>query len=163
MPHPRFSRRGWRMLAPEDREASGLSSAPVQAGNGKEQSMRNLLIPILAAALAAPAFAAPPQASAPGGAKAEEVRIPFPGFRIRNFRAETRDVVYIEDHRRNWYRAELIGPCIDLPFAHAIGIDTRGSSSFDRFSAILVGRDRCQLQSLTRSEKPQKKAKKRQA
>jgi hypothetical protein len=123
--------------------------------------MKNLLIPILAAALAAPAVAAPPQKT--GGMRGEEVRIPFPGFRIRNFRADERDVVYLEDRNRNWYRAEVIGPCQDLPFAQAIGIDTRGSSSFDKFSAIVVGGDRCPLLSLTRAEKPQKRAKKPRA
>jgi hypothetical protein len=123
--------------------------------------MKHILVPILAAALAAPAFASPSPKGA--SAKEEEVRIPFPGFRIRNFRAEERDVVYLEDQGRNWYRAELFGPCTDLLFAQTIGIDTRGSSSFDRFSAIIVGRDRCPLLSLTRSEKPQKKAKKRGA
>ena len=122
--------------------------------------MKNILIPFLAAALAAPAAAAPSQASQRRAAHAEEVRIPFPGFRLRNFRAESRDVVFLEDQRRNWYRAEVIGPCTDLPFAHAIGIDTRGSSSFDRFSAIVVGGERCPLTSLTRSEKPAKKVKK---
>ena len=126
--------------------------------------MTNILLAFLAAALAAPAAAAPTHASGERDAlRAEEVRIPLPGFRIRNFRAESRDVVYLEDRSRNWYRAELIGPCFDLPFAQAIGIDTRGSSNFDRFSAIVVGRDRCQLTSLTRSEKPSKRRTKRQA
>jgi hypothetical protein len=123
--------------------------------------MMKILAPILFAALAAPAVAAP--AAHQNGAQAEEVSIPLPNFRIRNFRADSRNVVYIEDRRRNWYRAEVIGPCTDLPFAHAIGIDTRGSSSFDRFSAIIVRGDRCQLNSLTRSEKPGKKAKKQRA
>lgn len=121
--------------------------------------MKHILVPILAAALAAPAFASHSEHRA--AAKAEEVSIPLPGFRIRNFRAEERDVVYLEDQRRNWYRAELIGPCHELPFAQAIGIDTRGSSSFDRFGAIIVGRDRCPLLSMTRSEKPQKAKKRR--
>lgn len=126
--------------------------------------MNKILFPILAAVLAAPAVAAAPQrADLAEMARGDEVRIPFPGFRLRNFRAESQDVVYLQDHRRNWYRAEVIGPCTELPFANAIGIDTRGSSSFDRFSAIVVGGDRCQLTSLTRSEKPQKKAKKRAA
>jgi hypothetical protein len=121
--------------------------------------MKILLVPSLAAALAVPAFAAPPRPN--DAPRAEEVRIPFPGLRIRNFRAESRDVVYLEDHRRNWYRAEVIGPCTELPFAHAIGIDTRGSSSFDKFSAIVVRGERCPLLSLTRSEKPHGKPKKR--
>jgi hypothetical protein len=123
--------------------------------------MKNIVIAMLAAAVAAPAVAAPVQQGP--AAYRQEVQIPFPGFRIRNFRAETRDVVYLEDQRRLWYRAELIGPCRDLPFAQAIGIDTRGSSSFDRFSAIIVGNDRCQLTSLTRSDKPVKRKKAKRA
>jgi hypothetical protein len=123
--------------------------------------MKNVLIPILPAALAAPALAAPAQQIE--GMRGEEVRIPLPRFRLRNFRADERDVVYLEDRNRNWYRAEVIGPCLELPFAQAIGIDTRGSSSFDRFSAIVVGGERCPLLSLTRSEKPQKRLKKRRA
>ena len=127
--------------------------------------MQTILLPLLAAAIlatSAPAFAAPH--AQPGAApQAEQARIPFPGLRIRNFRAEGREVVYLEDQSRNWYRAELFGPCTDLSFANAIGIDTRGSSSFDRFSAIIVGGERCQLSSLTRSAEPPKreKAKKR--
>jgi hypothetical protein len=125
--------------------------------------MRNTILPFLAAAVlttSAPAFAAPPerQGAAP---RAEQARIPFPGLRIRNFRAESREVVYLEDQSRNWYRAELFGPCTDLRFANAIGIDTRGSSSFDRFSAIIVGGERCQLRSLTRSAEPAKAKKRR--
>ncbi|HEY0027102.1 MAG TPA: DUF6491 family protein [Allosphingosinicella sp.] len=120
--------------------------------------MRNIILPLLAAAVlttSAPAFAAPPeQQGAPP--RAEQARIPFPGLRIRNFRAESREVVYLEDQSRNWYRAELFGPCTDLRFANAIGIDTRGSSSFDRFSAIIVSGERCQLRSLTRSAEPPK-------
>jgi hypothetical protein len=120
--------------------------------------MKHIVTAMLAASLAAPALAAPP---AEERARGEEVGIPFPGFRLRDFRPESRDVLYIEDRRRNWYRAELIGPCLELPFARAIGIDTRGSSRFDRFSAIVVEGERCQLTSLTRSDGPPKKAKKR--
>jgi hypothetical protein len=120
--------------------------------------MKSLLLPVLSLALAAPA-AAQAEPAGRGPAKAEEVRIPLAAFRLRSFRADSRDVVFIEDRRRNWYRAEVIGPCRELPFAHAIGIDTRGSSSFDKFSAIVVGGERCPLHSLTRSEKPRKKAK----
>ena len=127
--------------------------------------MNKIMLSLVAAALATPAVAAPPHHAAPhSAASAEQARIPFPGMRIRNFHAEGRDVVYLEDQSRNWYRAEVVGTCTDLPFAQAIGIDTRGSSSFDRFSAIVVGNDRCQLTSLTRSEKPvRKKVKKRGA
>jgi hypothetical protein len=120
--------------------------------------MHKILLPLLAATIAAPAVAAQAEpAHHHSDAQAEQARIPFAGLRIRNFRADGQDVVYIEDQRRNWYRAELFGPCSGLPFANAIGIDTRGTSSFDRFSAIVVRGERCQLKSLTRSAEPPKR------
>ena len=126
--------------------------------------MKKILLAIMAASFAGPAFATPAVDSQHFSAKPQEARIAFPGLRLRNFRAEGRDVVYLQDQKRDWYRAELIGPCTGLPFAQAIGIDTRGASSFDRFSAVVVEGDRCPLLSLTRSEAPpRKKAKKRGA
>jgi hypothetical protein len=109
----------------------------------------------LAAALAGPAFAAPPP---PPAAPGEEVSIPFVNFGgVRSFEEDGTDALYLQDSRRRWYRAELIGPCRELPWAFGIGIDTRGSPSVDRFSSLIVGRDRCQLTSLTRSGPPPKK------
>ena len=88
----------------------------------------------------------------------QEARIPFVSFNsIRNFRALDQDTLYVQDQRRRWYRAEVIGPCFNLPFAHAIGFETRGTNSLDRFSTVLVEGDRCQLTSLVRSEAPPKK------
>jgi len=124
--------------------------------------MKNMILAIAAASvLAAPSLAAPaPQTAA--AVSREEVRIPFVNFRgIRSFHAAERDVVYLQDRSRNWYRAELIGGCIGLPWANRIGVDTRGGSSFDRFSALIVEGERCQLSSLTRSEKPEKRTKKK--
>jgi hypothetical protein len=103
--------------------------------------------------LAAPGSSPPPPA--------EEVSIPFVNFGgVRTFHAEDEDSVYIEDKRRRWYRGEIIGPCWGLRWAHRIGIETKGSSSFDRYSALIVDGERCQLTSLTRSEKPARRAKK---
>jgi hypothetical protein len=117
------------------------------------------LIALIAAA-AAPAFAAPAP-DRPATHRAEQASIPFAGLRIRNFHAEADDVVYLEDRSRNWYRAELIGPCREIRWARGIGIDTRGSGSFDRFSALLVDGQRCQLASLTRSARPERRKAKR--
>jgi hypothetical protein len=118
--------------------------------------MKKTLLALAAAALAAPALAAPP--AAPRPYSTEEVRIPFATFGgIRNFEADGTDAVYLQDRARRWYHAELAGPCQELPWAFGIGVDTRGSSTFDRFSTLIVGRDRCQLTSLTRSGPPPKK------
>ena len=121
--------------------------------------MKTLVIALLAAAsLAAPAAAEAPRAAN----RSEEVRIPFVQFRgIRDFRAEGRDILYLQDRSRNWYRAELMGPCLGLPWVRAIGVDTRGSSSFDRFSILLVEGERCAISSLTRSSGPPPRRKKR--
>lgn len=70
-----------------------------------------------------------------------------------------RDTVLIEGTGRQWYRAKLIGPCFDLPFAERIGFKTDGSGSFDRYSTLIVRGQRCPLISLTKSDPPPKKQK----
>ena len=122
--------------------------------------MNKLILALAAAAsLAAPAAASPDRPAEPYG---EEARIPFAHLRggIRSFHADDYDTVYIQDRRRDWYRAEIAGYCQALPWALRIGVDTRGSSTFDRFSALIVEGDRCQLISLTRSEKPVRRGRK---
>jgi hypothetical protein len=85
-----------------------------------------------------------------------EARIPFVNHGgIRDFRPAGRDVVYLQDRGRQWYRAELMGPCLGLPFARAIGVRTHGSS-LDRFGALLVEGQRCHLQSLVAVQAPQR-------
>jgi uncharacterized protein DUF6491 len=125
--------------------------------------MKKLILALAAGAvLATPSLAAPSPVGSPA-VRGEEARIPFANRRggIRSFHAEEDDVVYIQDSRRNWYRAELVGPCLGLRWAIRIGVDTRGSSSFDRGSALLVEGDRCQLISLSRSERPPRRPSKR--
>ncbi len=115
-----------------------------------------ILLALLAAAVAAPAVAAPPP-------KAAETSIPFAGGRTRaihNFEAPSDEVVYLEDRSRRWYRAE-VGHCTGLKWAHAIGYDTRGSLSLDNGGALIVEGQRCPILSLTRSDGPPPKAKKR--
>jgi hypothetical protein len=126
--------------------------------------MRNVILALAAAAsLAAPAAARPDRAPLPVR-PGEEVSIPFVDFGgIRSFEAYTDQEVYLEDRHRNWYKAELIGPCFGLNWATGIGIDTHGGSSFDHFSRLIVGRERCQIGSLTRSDKPEKPWKKKRA
>jgi hypothetical protein len=119
--------------------------------------MKKLIFALAAGlALAASAGAAPAPPPAPG----EEVRIPFANMGgIRNFHAEDDDVVYLQDYRWHWYRAQLVGTCPELSWAMRIGIDTRGTTMFDRYSSLLVNGERCQLGSLTRSGPPPPRAK----
>jgi hypothetical protein len=126
------------------------------------ESMMNKLI--LAAAGAAAASLAMPAAAGPRPAPpvGQEARIPFASMGgIRSFHAEDDDIVYLQDYRRRWYRAELVGPCFGLRWAMRIAVDTRGSSAFDRSSALLVGDERCMLGSLTYSGPPPRRASKR--
>jgi hypothetical protein len=117
--------------------------------------MRKMLI--LLAALPAAAFAAPPTKPAAPPAS-EEVSIPFAHFGgIYNFEAPSDEVVYLQDRGRNWYRAQLYGPCWGLQNAIGIGVDTRGSANFDRTSQLIVDHQSCPIESLTRSGPPPKR------
>lgn len=83
--------------------------------------MKKLALPLVAlvATASVPALAGPPTAD-------REVRIPFVQFgAIRGFRPVGDDVVYLQGRRRIWYRAQLNGPCINLPHALRIGLDQR--------------------------------------
>jgi hypothetical protein len=137
----------------------GLEASAVSGGSGRpvyrRTAMKNLT---LALALAAAAAVAPDAARAdpePAGKARQEARIPFPAFgTVRHFEPVGNKLVYLQDRRRRWYRAELAGRCLELPHAHYIGIDTGGGPFVDRFSALVVEGQRCQLRSLTRSEAP---------
>ena len=108
------------------------------------------LLPLLAAAVAAPALAVPPVP------EREEASIPFVTHprAIRSFNAPSDDLLYLRDRQGRWYRAEIGGPCIGLSWANVIGYDTRGSLSLARGDSILVEGQRCMIVSLTRSEPP---------
>ncbi len=115
------------------------------------------------AAAAACAISAAIPAAAPAAAVAQrsdaaigqEARIAFPNARtIRDFRATSRDTVYIQDRQRRWYRASVLSACLELPYALALGVDTRRSASLDRYSTLIVRGERCQLNSFVRIAGP---------
>jgi len=109
------------------------------------------LAALIGLAVAAPAFSAAP-ASTPAQ---REASIPFVGSgSIRNWRPLDRDTLYVQDVHRRWYRAELIGPCIDLPYAETIGFDVRGTNRFDRFSSVIVRGQHCAVSSVVASDPP---------
>ncbi|MDP9414035.1 MAG: DUF6491 family protein [Pseudomonadota bacterium] len=106
----------------------------------------------LAAAIAVGGCAAP---APPAPAGPEEARIAFLHLSpLRTFQAVGRDTIYIRGPGRRWYRATTLGPCINLPWALSIGVDTRGSPTLDRFSTLIVEGERCPLQSVVRSAQP---------
>jgi hypothetical protein len=89
-----------------------------------------------------------------------EARIPFVNHGgIRNWRATDRETLYIESSHRRWYRAKLMGPCLDLNFVNGIGFETLGNDTFDRFSSIRVRGQSCKVQSLVAVDGPPRKKK----
>jgi hypothetical protein len=115
-----------------------------------------------ALAVAVPALAQTPAGknAAPAAAK-EEVAIPFARFGgIDDWRADGNQALYIKGRgSSDWYYAKLMAPCQGLPFAQKIGFESEASGSFDKFSAIMVDGQKCQLVSLVKSEKPSDKTK----
>lgn len=105
---------------------------------------------------------ATPVVAADAPPKPTEAGIPFINHGgIHDWRAIDRQTLYIQDIHRHWYRATMLGDCIDLDFANAIGFDAGPTDTLDRFSAIIVRGQRCPLSSLTASGPPPKTSKKR--
>lgn len=129
--------------------------------------MRNNMLAglgIFALALSSPVIAKQPKAERALGV---ETNIPFAGSNItrsssiRTFEADGKDGIYLQDSRRDWYYASFAGGCWDIGFAQHIGIDTRGTSSLNKFGAILVDGKSCQIDSLVTSAPPPTKAEKK--
>jgi len=116
-------------------------------------SLAVLLLPLSAAA------AADEPAQAPR-ALGVESSIAFPGdATIRNWQADGEDGIWIEGRRGEWFYGRFVGPCRDLDFAQAIGIDARGVSRLDKFATLIVRGERCRLNSfVTSAPPPAKKA-----
>jgi hypothetical protein len=102
-------------------------------------------------------------AASPADPPRDEVGIPFVSQprSIRSFNAPSDDLLYLQDRQGRWYRAEMGGPCIGLSWANAIGYDTRGSLSLGQGDSILVEGQRCMIVSLTRSDPPPRKRKRK--
>ncbi len=67
--------------------------------------------------------------------------------------------VLIQSLDRQWYKATLLGACINLPFAERIGFESNPDGSFDKFSAIKFEHQTCPLTSLVKTAAPAKKSK----
>lgn len=114
-------------------------------------SLRTVLT-IAALCAASAVFAAKPS---PWPEYGVEASIPFANSGgIRNFEANGDRGIWIEDRQRRWYYAKFIGNCRDLDHAVGVGFDTRGSTTFDKFGAVLAEHDYCPIESLVTAEKP---------
>jgi len=98
------------------------------------------------------------------GLNPEETSIPFARMEssIHDWQADGQWGLWVQDGRRDWYYAKLLGPCYGLDWANAIGIEPRGSQ-LDKFGWVLVPRERsrCQMTSFQRSDPPPPKGKKK--
>ncbi len=103
-------------------------------------------------------------AQAPAGAPATagaEVSIPFVNRGgVRDWQAVGDNKVYIQDSQGKWYLVTLATSSPDLPFATAIGFETKGLDQLDKFGTIVVSGTRYPLSSLVASEPPPPKPKK---
>ncbi|MDZ3830475.1 MAG: DUF6491 family protein [Sphingopyxis sp.] len=116
------------------------------------------LLPSAGVAAHAPDADTAAQEDAAARTLGEEASIVFPGdSSIRNWRADRDRGLWIQDRRGNWYYGSFLGSCRDIDFAHAIGVETRGTARLDRFSTIIVRGERCPLHSFVTSEGPPSK------
>jgi len=105
-------------------------------------------------ALGLPSVASAKDAT-PAASRSVEASIPFANHGgIRNWQVTGRDTLYIQDSSNHWYKASLMGPCLNLPFAETLGFKSNPDGSFDRFSSVFTGHQQCQLTSLTASAPP---------
>jgi hypothetical protein len=121
--------------------------------------MKKLISIVVAAGAAIGIAGIAPAASNSGG---EQARIPFSSS-VRDFRADGREAIYIQDVHRQWYRGTFIAPCHDLPFATAIGFADRGVGGLDKWGTIYVRGMRCQLNSFVKSGPPPSKRQHKQS
>lgn len=136
--------------------------------------MRYIVSSFVTAAILASASAgaaetsAPPSAPAPTSAPAAsaapaaaEARIPFANHGgIWSWQVENSSTLLIQSQNRKWYKATLMSPCFDLPFAETVGFETNPDGSFDKFGSVKVKGQRCQVVSLVETAPPAKKVKK---
>ena len=118
-----------------------------------------MLRPLVFAAATWIVLASAPSAAQPTAAAPREASIPFIDHHgILDWKVGDGTTLYIQARDRKWYRATVLSSCRNLDFATRIGFDTGPSSQFDRSSYLLVGDQRCPVQSVVASAPPPKSA-----
>jgi hypothetical protein len=79
---------------------------------------------------------------------------------VRDWQVSGDDKIYIQDSSGKWYLATLASGSPDLPYATAIGFETKGIDRLDRFGAVVVAGTRYPLKSLVESAPPPPKPRK---
>lgn len=117
---------------------------------------KTALVLMMACLPAAAGLADPPA----GAAAQPQASIAFANHGgIYDWRVIDDRTVLIEALDRQWYKATLMSPCINLTFAQRLGFETNPDGSFDKFSAIRLHHQICPLTSLVKTAPPGKKSK----
>ena len=126
----------------------------------KAVSLMTLVCASIAARGAEPAPADNANAAQAAVTAETQASIPFANRDgIYDWRVVDSRTVLIQSLGRQWYKATLMSPCFDLPFAQRIGFKTNPDGSFDKFGAIQVRDQYCPLTSLVKSAPPVQKSK----
>lgn len=80
-----------------------------------------------------------------------------PAQPLYNFTADGDEGVWLQDFRKRWYYATILGPCPGLGRVFGIGYDTRGSSRFDKTAKLIVEGFQCAMSSIVTSDIPPSK------
>jgi hypothetical protein len=110
----------------------------------------------IATATADVALSHAPAGAKPGAGKAASIPFANNGG-IYNWQVVDDKTLLIESQGHQWYKATFMSSCTDLPFAERVGFESNPDGSFDRFSAVQVGHQRCQVVSFVRTTAPAKK------
>jgi hypothetical protein len=74
--------------------------------------------------------------------------INFAHYTIRDWKAEGPQSMIIETVSGDHYRATFMNRCHNLPFRDAVGFETSPGGTFDKFSSVHVGGQKCIIKSL---------------
>src|SRR3569833_2720092 len=104
--------------------------------------LSSLLLPLAAIALVPAAAAAKPPSTPPAPAPTmvkQDASIPFANHGgVWDWQAVGTHTIYFEDRNKRWYRAELIGTAVDLPWTQFIGHDTKPGDRLGRIRGNFV-------------------------
>jgi hypothetical protein len=92
----------------------------------------------------------------PTGLDTKEATIPFLNQNsIESWEADGTTGLWIQDQRKQWYYAKLFAPCEGLEFTVRLGFRNRTLNQLSRDSeAVMPNGNRCQFQSLRKSDPP---------
>ncbi len=76
------------------------------------------------------------------GADVDRIR----SFRVSSWQPVSDRSLLLEARLNEWYLVDVYGPCLDLPFATTIGVQTSMNMVQARFDSILVNGQPCRIE-----------------